>query len=159
MSTDDDFTAYVGTHWSGLVRCALLLGCPTHEAEGLVQDALVRVYPRWTRLWQDDRVDVEVHVALLDAVHGRADRTWRGEQPSDDGTHAPVPSEATTSDLTRVLDRLPMTDRDAIVLRYVAELSDEQTAEVLAIDPDSARERVARALAAAEPAWRHEESS
>jgi DNA-directed RNA polymerase specialized sigma24 family protein len=165
MSTDDDFTAYVGTHWSTLVRAVLLLGCDVHRAESVVSDSLVRSYQHWARAWQDDRADIEVLAQLLDGVHGPAGRTWRGEQadpgpsPGPGGDvedprsaggaepDAPEP-EAADPQLTRALLALEPLHRDALVLRYVAELDELQIADVLAVRPETVRQRLESGLAA-----------
>jgi DNA-directed RNA polymerase specialized sigma24 family protein len=163
VSTDDDFTAYVGTHWSMLVRSALLLGCATDLAEGVVQSALVRSYRRWARVWRDDRADVDVLANLLDAVYAPAGRTWRGERADRDAGHPDGPvdndpagdpsgeAEDPPTELARALLPLSALHRDVLVLRYVSELTETQAAEVLAVHPDTMRERLQRALAAIEP--------
>jgi DNA-directed RNA polymerase specialized sigma24 family protein len=165
MSTDDDFTAYVGTHWSTLVRAVLLLGCDVHRAESVVSDSLVRSYQHWARAWQDDRADIEVLAQLLDGVHGPAGRTWRGEQadpgpspgPAGDvedprsagGAEPDAPEpEAADPQLTRALLALEPLHRDALVLRYVAELDELQIADVLAVRPETVRQRLESGLAA-----------
>jgi DNA-directed RNA polymerase specialized sigma24 family protein len=169
VSTDDDFTAYVGTHWSMLVRSALLLGCATDLAEGVVQSALVRSYRRWARVWRDDRADVEVLANLLDAVYASASRTWRGERADRDVGSPEAPDdhdpsgdpgderEEPLTELAHALLPLSALHRDVLVLRYVAELTDAQAAEVLAVHPDTMRERLQWALAAIEPVWLRED--
>src|SRR5436305_5153400 len=79
MSTDADFTAYVGTRWSTLVRTALLLGCETQRAESVAADALIGSYQRWERVWQDDRADLEVLTQLLAGIYEPSGRSWRGD--------------------------------------------------------------------------------
>lgn len=146
MSTDDDFTAYVGTHWSSLVRCALLLLGPQH-AEAAVESALVRSYPRWARVWSDDRPQVEVLTQLLEGIYGPLGRTWRGEEPDTgptiDTSHEP------DSDLARALRPLGPVHRDVLVLTYVGELDEWQAAEVLDVSPVTVRTRRETALAVA----------
>jgi hypothetical protein len=159
MSTDDDFTAYVGTHWSVLVRAALLLGSEAERAESVVSGALVRSHQRWARVWQDDRADIEVLTRLLEGVYGPAGRVWRGEKAepgaplqaegavaTDDGggsdPEPPVP------DLTRALLPLAALHRDVLVLRYVAELDEIDAADVLAVRPATVQQRLEQALAA-----------
>ncbi|WP_151083881.1 hypothetical protein [Nocardioides cynanchi] len=152
MSTDDDFTAYVGTHWSMLVRTALLLGCATERAEDVVTDALVGTYQRWARVWQDDRADLDVLTRLLGLIHGSSGRPWRGdvgildEPPAADDE---VPDDA--SSLVRALLPLDPRHRDALVLRYVAELDELSVAEVLDVRPELALQRTREALTALHP--------
>jgi DNA-directed RNA polymerase specialized sigma24 family protein len=168
MSTDDDFSAYVGTHWSMLVRAALLLGCAPDRAEAVVQAALVGSYQHWAQVWQDDRADVDVLTQLLDGVYAPLGRTWRGENatdtagPGSEPDHHDAPGDETddvdTSGLARALVPLGSLHRDVLVLRYVAELDDMQTADVLDVRPATVQERLARALAEVEPARLRDES-
>jgi RNA polymerase sigma factor (sigma-70 family) len=155
VSTDDDFMAYVGTHWSPLVRSALLLD-GAERAEDVVQEALVRSYQHWGSVWRDDRADVDVLTHLLAGIYGPVARSWRGENASadgasdaDDDTAADVPAD--TPELVRALHPLSPLHRDVLVLTYVAELSEAQIAEVLDVHPETVRERLEQALAAVEP--------
>lgn len=152
MSTDDDFTAYVGTHWSTLVRAALLLGCEVERAESLVSDALVRSYQHWARVWQDDRADVDVLTQLLDRLYAPAGRTWRGEKadpgPPGEGLHGrDDPEPDADRDLSLVLRLLDPLRRDVLVLRYVAELDELEVADVLDVRPATVQLRLDAAIA------------
>jgi len=156
MSTDGDFTAYVGTHWSMLVRTALLLGCAPARADSVVAEALVGSYQRWARVWQDDRADPEVLTRLLDLIHEPTGRAWRGDKALPGASAGPEPDDdpAQQEDpaLPRLLLRLDAWQRDALVLRYVAELDELEAAEVLDIRPDVAQQRIEEGLAAVRPA-------
>jgi DNA-directed RNA polymerase specialized sigma24 family protein len=162
MSTDDDFTAYVGTHWSTLLRTALLLGCEAERAEALVAEALVRSYQHWARVWQDDTTDCEVLTQLLAGLYEPSGRTWRGEKaepgnapPPLPDHHLPAPEEAVLEPvapaLTLALQPLEPRSRDVLVLRYVAGLDELQLADVLAVRPATVSQRLERALAAVQP--------
>jgi hypothetical protein len=157
MSADDDFTAYVGTRWSTLVRTALLLGCDAPCAELVVADALVGSYQRWARVWQDDRADLEVLTRLLGGIYEPSGRSWRGEGTGSGPASSPATAGADTDDtdppeLVRDLRPLGPLHRDALVLRYVAELDELGLAEVLDIRPVTAQQRLDQALATLRPA-------
>lgn len=156
MSTDDDFTAYVGTRWSPLVRVALLLG-GAERAETVVQDALLRSYQHWARVWQADRADVDVLIHALDGIYTPLGRIWRGERASAEPLPGSIPAPETREqppevpDLVRALRPLAPVHRDVLVLTYVAELTAAQAAAVLDVSPDTLRARLEEALAAVEP--------
>jgi DNA-directed RNA polymerase specialized sigma24 family protein len=141
VSADEEYTAYVGTRWADLVRAAVLLGCPRHEAEGFVRSVLVRGYRGWEAAWRDDLIEVHMAGLLLTAVRARA------QQPSD-GTPDHLPDIAyavdrdARTDLARVLDLLDDDAREALVLRHVAELTPEQTARVLGVPVATLEHRI-----------------
>ena len=50
MDSDERFTAFVREHTSALLRTGYLLTRDPVEAEELVQDSLVWLYPRWRQV-------------------------------------------------------------------------------------------------------------
>jgi RNA polymerase sigma-70 factor, ECF subfamily len=157
MSTDDDFAAYVGTHWSTLVRGALLLGSDAERAEAVAADALVGSYQSWARVWQDDRAEVEVWTRLLDRIYAPSGRTWRGDVtlpgPAPPAPRSPGPSteEAEEPDepvLAGALSRLDPAYRDVLVLHYVSGLDELAAADVLDVPPAAVQQRIEQALSA-----------
>ena len=155
MSSDDDFSAYVGLRWAALVRTALLLGCERHEAEDVVQSALLRCYLHWERVWRAERVDAYVHRVLLNTLSSARGRRWRGEVPTAELPELPSIDgrlDDRRTDLERVLSRLSAEHRAVLVLRYVADLSEAQTADALGVAVGTVKSRTARALAAIDPA-------
>lgn len=57
-------------------------------------------------------------------------------------------------DVRETLNRLPPRQRAVLALRYLEDLSEEQTAEVLRIDPGTVKSRTNRAKHAFEARWR-----
>lgn len=146
----DDFTAYVAARRPRLVRTAVLLGCPEAEAEDVVQTALARCLKAWHRVVRADNRDAYVHRVLVNALHDARSRRWQGELPT-----AVLPEQATGDpDVTeglvvrRALAGLRPQHREALVLRFYADLSEGQAAEVLGVPPGTVKSRTARALAA-----------
>ena len=68
----DDFTAFVAHSGPRLLRYAVLLCGDRGEAEDLLQETLVRVYPRWRRL-REQQPEAYVRRALTN----RAVSRWR----------------------------------------------------------------------------------
>lgn len=151
MATDDeDFSAYVAAHWSGLVRAARYLGCSPHEAEDVVQSALIRCYRSWSRVRRADRVDAYVHRVLVTTLAKSRRRRWHGEVPTErlpetTSRHGSV--DDATADLHRALQGLSLDHRTVLVLRFVVDLTEEQTADVLGVPVGTVKSRVSRALA------------
>jgi RNA polymerase sigma-70 factor (sigma-E family) len=149
---DEDFSTYVAARWTSLVRVGVYLGCSQAESEDLVQTTLLRCYRAWPRVRRADRVDAYVHRALVNTLAKSRRRLWRGEIPSGDlpdgpGDDATAHSDA-RADLQRALGRLSPDHRAVLVLRFVGDLTEQQTADVLDVPLGTVKSRVARALAA-----------
>lgn len=139
MRNDADFAGYLAARWPSLVRSLVLIGCPRREAQELVVAGLARCYPSYERVRESDDIDVFVYETVLDGWHRRL---RHGEPPVAE----PVVEEETDEVLLRreieaELRALTPAQREQRVLRYVAELSDEQVADVLERTPAAERSR------------------
>jgi RNA polymerase sigma-70 factor (sigma-E family) len=147
-SREDDFDAYVAARRPALVRSAVLMGCSVHDAEDLVQVALAKCLPRWGRIVAD-RPDAYVYRVLVNAFRDSRRRRWTGETPTEE-----LPEQADDPDLTTglavraALAAMSRDHREVLVLRYYADLSEAETAEVLGVPAGTVKSRTARALAA-----------
>lgn len=149
------FDAYVAEHQAALVRYATLLTGSVAAAEDIVQDVLVRLYPRWstladphpyvrrsitnqfvswTRRWSTRHVHNVPDATLVGAAERASFSNWT-EAPGADPT------------LWQALGRLPHRQRAAVVLRYWEGLSDDEIADLLGCRPPSVRSNVSRGLA------------
>lgn len=156
METTDEaaFTSYVEKTWPVLVRAAVFLGAGAHEAEDLAQQTLVRCYTAWARVTAADNREAYVYRMLLNALRDqRRSRWWkdRRDLPAEvsAGPAAEDRSEAVAlaDAVHRALEGLTKPNRDVVVLRYFAQLSEAQTAEALGIPAGTVKSRLSRALA------------
>ncbi len=151
MDRDGDFSAFAAARWAALVRSAVFLGCSPEEAQDLAQTTLVRCYTSWRRVERADNRDAYVYRMLLNCLRDSRRRRWWGEQLTDLAT-MPAPVEdmteevATVDVVNRALGELSRVNREVVVLRYYAHLSELQTAEVLGIAPGTVKSRLSRAL-------------
>jgi RNA polymerase sigma-70 factor (sigma-E family) len=149
---DEDFSAFVAARWASLVRVGVYLGCSPAEAEDLVQMTLLRCYRAWPRVRRADRVDAYVHRSLVTTLAKTRRRLWRGEIPTSELPDGPAHDTTTNSeartDLRRALGRLSPDHRAVLVLRFVSDLTEQQTADALDLPIGTVKSRVARALAA-----------
>jgi RNA polymerase sigma-70 factor (sigma-E family) len=149
--TEREFTAFVNERGAALLRIAYALTGDRHGAEDLLQSALAKTYVRWSRI----RGDAEPYVRRVlyhDQVSGWRRRARRPEVPV-----AAVPDLATGTDddhetTVRLLLRdalllLPPRQRAVLVLRYLEDLSVEQTAELLDCRIGTVASQTSRALA------------
>ena len=154
IGSDDDFTDYVRSRWIPLVRSARLLGCGPAEAEDLVQVALVRCYGSWSRVAAASSPDAYVYRTLVNCLAKSRRRRWWGEIPVDHvpehGSWAPdhAVAASTALPLHDALARLVPEQRAVLVLRFYADLTEQQTAAALGIALGTVKSRTARALAA-----------
>jgi RNA polymerase sigma-70 factor (sigma-E family) len=148
---DADFAAYMAARWPFLVRSLVLLGCPRHEAEDLAQTGLARCYASWGRVRKADDVDADVYRTVLDCWHKSRRRRWWGEVPTEMVPEVLPAEEVTDLVLLRhaleaELARLTPEHREVLVLRFVADLTEPQVAEVLDVPVGTVKSRVSRAL-------------
>lgn len=130
MRDDGDFEAYTAARWSTLVRSLVLLGSPPRVAEDIALDALARCYLQWNRIQEADDIDVRVYRTLLECRDRSRIAWWSDEEP-DDRASAAASGARLRQDLEKILDRLELGDRQTLVLRFVADLSESQVADVL----------------------------
>jgi RNA polymerase sigma-70 factor (sigma-E family) len=142
----EGFEDYVAARFPALRRLAFLLTGDWTEAEDLVQDALVRCERRWRAIEADDP-----HAYVRRAVVNGASN-WRrrrrlelplSEQPAM-GDH----SSSTDARLTLLaaLRRLPVDQRQVLVLRFFEQLSEGETAQALGIPRGTVKSRTSRGL-------------
>lgn len=149
-TSSDDFAEYVSAMWPRLVRAAVLLGCQPAEAEDLVQTALTKCYSRWDRIMRTDNRDAYIHRTLVNTLRSSRRRKWRLERPSHPLPEAALPDATGDVDeidaLVQALANLNTDQRMAVVLRYYADLSEQQMADVLGVAAGTVKSRLSRAM-------------
>ena len=136
---DEEFSAWLAARWPPLVRLLVFHGHPQPVAERVALDGLSRIYPTWQRLRREDDVDVELYREVLDE-RGRYLR-HHGEEPSTPDPEpevAPGLSEQAERrrEVQAALAAMTPEGREVTLLRHVAELSDQQIADVRGSHPE-----------------------
>lgn len=140
MSRDDsEFAAYLAARWPALVRTLVFLGHSERESHVIALDALVRIYPDWARIHRQEDVEVAVYQEVLDARDRHLSRhlSRAGDRgPEPDAAPLAVPpglaeQAERREEVAAALAAMPPGDRMVVVLEYVAELSEDQVADVL----------------------------
>ena len=150
-ATEQEFTAFVNERGDVLLRVAYALAGSQHGAEDLLQNALAKAYARWSRI----RGDAEPYVRRIlyrDQVSGWRRRARYTEVPVAAVPDQPVNREIDHDAAVRLLLRdallmLPPRQRAVLTLRYLEDLSVEQTAEVLGCRAGTVASQASRALA------------
>jgi len=143
-----DFAEYVAARRSALVRSAVLLGCSLEDAEDLVQVTLTKCLTSWRRVSRAERPDAYVYRVLLNAFRDGRARRWHGEIPTTELPDRPMPDVdvATGLAVRCALAALAHDHREILVLRFYADLSERETADVLGVPAGTVKSRTARAL-------------
>lgn len=152
MNDTQDFDQYVGARWPRLVRAAVLLGCPSAEAEDLVQTALMRCLVHWHKVARANDRDAYVHRVMVNTFLSSRRRRWSRELPTAtlpevagiDETEAVDVADA----VVRGLSRLGVDQRTVVVLRYYAQLDEQQMAAALGVPVGTVKSRLSRAVRA-----------
>jgi RNA polymerase sigma-70 factor (sigma-E family) len=147
-----DFDAWVAARGPGLLRLAYTLTGNRADAEDVVQDALARALPRWSRIARVGDVDAYVRRMVINA-HTSWWRRWkRRESPvaelRDSAVDAPGEDFDDRRRLWLACQALPEVQRTAVVLRYYEQLEYAEIAELTGVREGSVRARVSRGLAA-----------
>ena len=139
-------------HATPLLRLAILLTGDYELAEELVQEAFVRLRRSGaTPLPGTELAYLRRTVVNLSHGHHRRLRVARAKRPDDERVGPAAEVDAVRRDEQRaVVDavrRLPERQRDCIVLRFYADLSDTEIADALGISPGSVKTHLHRARA------------
>jgi RNA polymerase sigma-70 factor (ECF subfamily) len=160
-SLDEHFEALVLAHQDRLFTIALRTIGDRHDAEELVQDALVRAY-RALAAWPPDRIrELRLRgwltTILLNAGRNRA-RVRRvpttelvfepGTEPATEAAHDPLVKRETRETWARLLADLSPAQRTAVVLRHVDGMSYAEIAEAVGRPEGTVKAHVHRGLAA-----------
>ncbi len=151
---DEAVTALYGAHYRSLVRLATLLLHDVGAAEEVVQDSFVAMHSGWRRLRDPDRAAAYLRQAVVNRSrsrlrHGKVVERHPVAPPPD------VPSAEHTAmaaveraEVLRALRALSPRQREAVVLRYYADLSEAQIAEAMGISAGAVKSHASRGLAA-----------
>ena len=140
------FSEWAAAHQRQLLRSAYLLTGDLHRAQDLVQEALVKVALRWSRLQDGHPTAYARTVIVRDNISWwRRHRDVPTAEPTDVGTVSSDPETALV--VQRSLARLAPRQRAVVVLRHFDDLSERETAEVLGITVGTVKSTNAAALA------------
>ena len=144
MTGHADFEQFVLARRNALLRTAYLLTGDHHDAEDLVQTALIKVVPKWPRI--SDRPEPYVRQVLArESVNRRRGRRWR-EVTTD---VVPETTQHDSTDRIALLEdlrRLSPRQRAVLVLRYFDDLTEADTAAALGISVGTVKSHVRDAL-------------
>lgn len=148
------FEEFVAGRGQALQRFGYALTGDWALAEDLLQTALAKAYPRWSRVHRDDP-EAYVRKIMVNTWSSWWRRKWRGEVPAAQLPEGPAPDGISAfaavdsrQALRDALAHLPPGQRAVVVLRYHQDLSEAQVAELLGITVGTVKSQAAKALAA-----------
>jgi RNA polymerase sigma-70 factor (sigma-E family) len=148
---DAAFSEFLRARRVHLRRIAFAICGDWHQADDLLQTALVKLYVAWPRLERDGREEAYVRTIIVRANIDEHRRPWRREHvglpEQDRPAREPLPAEERTA-LFEALQALPTMQRKVVVLRHWLGLSVAETAQELRIGEGTVKSHSSRGLAA-----------
>jgi RNA polymerase sigma-70 factor (sigma-E family) len=149
-------------HYSALVRLAVMLVRDTPTAEEVVQDAFIAMHDAWERLRDTERA----LAYMRQSVVNRSRSVLRHRMVVERNQQKPPPDMPSAehgaltllerSAVIAALRGLPARQREAIVLRYYADLSEAEIAAAMKISRGAVKSHTSRGMAALRVALEHD---
>jgi RNA polymerase sigma-70 factor (sigma-E family) len=147
VADQSEFDLFVVDRSPALLRSAYLLVQDEGLAEDLLQTALTKAWFAWTRI-EDPEAYVRRIMVTTSASWWR--RRWTGETPTDglEPTHAAQLDEpGNAQDLWMAIGHLPRRQRAVVVLRYLEDRTEADTASLMGCSVGTVKSQCAKALA------------
>lgn len=148
MADESDFDAFVEGRSPALLRSAYLLVQDEGLAEDLLQTALIKAWFAWGRI-EDPEAYVRRIMVTTSASWWR--RRWHRETPTEvpgeprRGEREDEPADA--QDLWVAIGHLPRRQRAVVVLRYMEDRSEVETASLMGCSVGTVKSQCSKALA------------
>jgi RNA polymerase sigma-70 factor (sigma-E family) len=144
-----DFDDFVVAAAPELLRIALALTGDHGAGEDLVQEVLERMYVAWPRI--DDPTAYARQALANGSANRWRRRSRRPERPMADVPDRALPDPANEhegrDEIRRAVVRLPQRQRAVVVLRFLEDMSEADTARTLGCSVGTVKSQTARAFA------------
>ena len=153
-AADEAVTHLYAAHYRSLVRLAALLLRDTAVAEEVVQDSFVAMHGAWRRLADPDRALAYLRQSVVNrsrsALRHRTVVTRHAPRPAPDSPSAEHGAMVALehAEVTAALRLLPQRQREVLVLRYYADLSEADIADAIGISRGAVKSHASRGMAA-----------
>ncbi len=148
MADEAAFDDFVVARSQALLRTAYLLTQDESLAEDLLQTALTKAWFKWSRI---DDPEAYVRRILVTTSASWWRRRWTREMPSAElperETSLGDQTSVASQDIWEAIGRLPRRQRAAIVLRYLEDRTEGETAELLNCTVGTVKSQCAKARA------------
>jgi RNA polymerase sigma-70 factor (sigma-E family) len=153
MEDERLFAEFVKKRVAALYRYGFTLAGNHHDADDLVQDALIRLRVNWHRIIRKDDPTGYVRTTMTRLYASGWQRRRREvlsfsmpERAVTDAALDRVEDHDRISRIRAELGELPRRQREVLVLRYYVQLSDEEIAAILGVTRGTVRSQASRAL-------------
>lgn len=153
MGDERLFADFVRNRGPALYRYGYLLSGNHHDADDLVQEALIKLRAKWSRVVRKDDPTgyVRTTMARLQIARWRRRRETPSavlpDLPFSDGGLDRAEASGQARQIWAALATLPPRQRAVLVLRYYEHLTDLEIGAVLGISHGTVRSQASRALA------------
>ena len=135
-------------HYDALRRLAYVLLRDVATAEEVAMEAFARVLTVWGRVRQMDAPELYLRKIVVNLCRSRWRRLqmeWKANRVAPEARAWVPPVDADHLDLWDAVDRLPLRQKQCVVLRYLDDLSEPGIAEVLQIPLGTVKTNLHRA--------------
>jgi RNA polymerase sigma-70 factor (sigma-E family) len=146
-------TALYQAHAVGLVKLAVLMVGDRLTAEDVVQDAFLGLYRRWSALQDQEKALSYVRSSVLNGcrmVHRgkyRARRAFREDPGYAESAEATAMLGESHREVLDALRRIPARQREAVVLRYYLDMTEDQAAQAMGVSRGTVKSATSRGIA------------
>ena len=154
LEADRAVSALYATRYRPLLRLAVLLVDDMATAEEVVQDSFIAIHANWRRLQDIDKAAGYLRQCVVNRSHsvlrhrGVVNRNLLQSLPDMPSAEDEAMRLLSRSAVITALQRLPPRQRQALVLRYYAGLSEAQIASTMGITKGAVKRYVSRAMSA-----------
>jgi RNA polymerase sigma-70 factor (sigma-E family) len=160
---DRAVTTLYAAHYRPLVCLAFLLVCDLPRAEEVVQDSFVAMHGGWRRLHDTQKALFYLRQTVVNRSHSVSrHRRAVGKNAPKPAPDMPGAEHGAIVPLGRnpivaALQDLPPRQREALVLRYHAELPEPQIAQMMGISRGAVNSYTARGVSSLRAVWQPQE--
>jgi RNA polymerase sigma-70 factor (sigma-E family) len=146
-------SALYRTHALALVKLAVLMTGDQPTAEDVVQDAFLGLYRRWSALHDADKALGYLRSSVLNGCRSVHRMRFRRQGITLDppGPANSAEAEAMLGEAHRevlaALRRLPSRQREAVVLRYYLDMTEDQAAQAMGVSRGTVKSATSRGIA------------
>ncbi|MBV1849033.1 SigE family RNA polymerase sigma factor [Catellatospora tritici] len=146
---DAEYAEFVSAQLPALRRTAYLLCGDAHRADDLIQEAITKLYVRWHRLGEVERLDRYLRTMLVREFLNERRLAWARVLLFGQPVYEPVARADDTEQRLAVraaLARVPQRQRAVLVLRFMCDLPVDEVAQLLGCSAGTVKSQTSHGL-------------